>query len=523
MVNARRMGPETGFQPDSECPVRVRDGTLNLQPSGRPGSVDEKSATPLVRSRRDWRWVDRWKAAGAIWDAMGQARGRAVTILWDKVQVDLGEAAQALLWAVLVALGVLAAGAVLGAAIGGAVGALAGGVGAAPGAVVGAKVGVDLAMAALAWLGLAFLVQGMASGLAEVGNLASRGVERAAESVLLDGAQRFGAFDEGVELLAQAAAEMVIVVLQGIVAWLTRGAATAASGTARASIGSARTAAAAGGTTALAEAQVAALVAKLRGNPVLPESFAAWVERNWRTLVENPRLRPTVGSASAEARSGAAVTPSQLKAMRDGRAAPEQPTKPADVPKPRLARERVPCFHPYDKRKFARMTAEGQRSYLKEMAEQLRRQEEAINSMSAAEFKAARDAFAAKGRNPIAEAAQSDYRDVFERDLRESLRESLLNDEVGAAHAKAMAEVRAKEIMGKLAALHEPDMVAGGWAEHDPKAMGRADVNQSIGGSWNQSGRIQALDKAAGDAISSGKGSQLMNVTLEPCRGKGMR
>lgn len=316
MVNARRMGPETGFQPDSECPVRVRDGTLNLQPSGRPGSVDEKSATPLVRSRRDWRWVDRWKAAGAIWDAMGQARGRAVTILWDKVQVDLGEAAQALLWAVLVALGVLAAGAVLGAAIGGAVGALAGGVGAAPGAVVGAKVGVDLAMAALAWLGLAFLVQGMASGLAEVGNLASRGVERAAESVLLDGAQRFGAFDEGVELLAQAAAEMVIVVLQGIVAWLTRGAATAATGTARASIGSARTAATAGGTTALAEAQVAALVAKLRGNPVLPESFAAWVERNWRTLIDNPRLRPTVGSASAEARSGAAVTPSQLKAMR---------------------------------------------------------------------------------------------------------------------------------------------------------------------------------------------------------------
>lgn len=313
MVNARRMGPETGFQPDSECPVRVRDGTLNLQPSGRPGSVDEKSAMPLVRSRRDWRWVDRWKAAGAIWDAMGQARGRAVTILWDKVQIDLGEAAQALLWAVLVALGVLAAGAVLGAAIGGALGALAGGVGAAPGAVVGAKLGVDLAMAALAWLGLAFLVQGMASGLSEVGNLASRGVERAAESVLLDGAQRFGAFDEGVELLAQAAAEMVIVVLQGIVAWLTKGAATAATATARASIGTARTAAAAGGTTALAEAQVAALVARLRSSAVLPESFAAWVERNWRTLLDNPRLRPTVGSASAEARSGAAVTPSQLR------------------------------------------------------------------------------------------------------------------------------------------------------------------------------------------------------------------
>ena len=90
MVNARRMGPETGFQPDSECPVRVRDGTLNLQPSGRPGSVDEKSATPLVRSRRDWRWVDRWKAAGAIWDEAAIATYVADPGAW--VQAASGDA-----------------------------------------------------------------------------------------------------------------------------------------------------------------------------------------------------------------------------------------------------------------------------------------------------------------------------------------------------------------------------------------------------------------------------------------------
>ena len=77
--------------------------------------------------------------------------------------------------------------------------------------------------------------------------------------------------------------------------------------------------------------------------------------------------------------------------------------------------------------------------------------------------------------------------------------------------------------MCKLVALHEPDMGAGGWAQPIPKGMGRTDVNSSIGASWNQDGRVASMDKAAEDAIKSGKGNENMNVKLEPCRGKGMR
>jgi Novel toxin 15 len=47
---------------------------------------------------------------------------------------------------------------------------------------------------------------------------------------------------------------------------------------------------------------------------------------------------------------------------------------------------------------------------------------------------------------------------------------------MGAKDAKVAAATKAKEVMGKLAALHEPDMVAGGWAHPDPKGMGRSDV-----------------------------------------------
>ena len=95
--------------------------------------------------------------------------------------------------------------------------------------------------------------------------------------------------------------------------------------------------------------------------------------------------------------------------------------------------------------------------------------------------------------------------------------------------AETEALARTKELMGKLAALHEPDMVAGGWLAPDPKGMGRADVNSSIGGSWNQkapgdpTSRVGHMESSANDAIKNGHGSDKMNVQLEVCRGRGLR
>ena len=184
---------------------------------------------------------------------------------------------------------------------------------------------------------------------------------------------------------------------------------------------------------------------------------------------------------------------------------------------------KVPCFHPFDKKKFRQMSQADQKAYLKEMARQLKRQEDVLNSLTANEYKAARDAFAALNRHPAADMAQAAARKRFGLDVQSSIKESLQRGGMGARQARAEAAKRTETILGKLAALHEPDMVAGGWMHPQPTGMGRADVNSSIGGSWNQNGRVSGMDSEADRSIQSGHGDQKMNVRLEPCRGRGMR
>lgn len=185
---------------------------------------------------------------------------------------------------------------------------------------------------------------------------------------------------------------------------------------------------------------------------------------------------------------------------------------------------KVPCFHPFDNRAFRRMSTQGKRAYLKELAKQLKRQERVINSLSVSEYKAARNAFAAANRNPLADAAQSGLRDRVTADIKRSIFENLMGKRgIDLPEADAMATAQAEKIMGKLAALHDPDMVAGGWMHPEPSGMGRADVNSSIGGSWNQSDRVSGMDREADRAIKHGQGDQKMNVKLEPCRGRGRR
>lgn len=184
---------------------------------------------------------------------------------------------------------------------------------------------------------------------------------------------------------------------------------------------------------------------------------------------------------------------------------------------------KVPCFHPFDKKKFNQMSPEDKKAYLKEMAEQLQRQQDGINNLTATQYKAARDAFQAVGRNPVADGAQAGYRSDFAAQVFDSIQGSLTRGGMGLGQAKTEAANRTKDLMGKLAALHDPDMVAGGWMQPGPMGMGRADVNSSIGASWNQDGRVSSMDAAADDAIRNGRGDEKMNVKLEPCRGKGKR
>jgi hypothetical protein len=223
----------------------------------------------------------------------------------------------------------------------------------------------------------------------------------------------------------------------------------------------------------------------------------------------------------------------EAKAAKEAREAQEAAKKAREaasgVKKPKKevtvkAREhKVPCFHPFDKKTFMQMSKADQKAYLKEMAAQLKRQEDAINSLTATKYKEARELFGRMNRNPAADAAQAASRKKFGLDLQTSIKESLQRAGMGAAQAKREAAKRAEDVMNRLAALHEPDMVAGGWMHPEPTGMGRADVNASIGASWNQNDRVSGMDREADKAIKSDRGEQSMNVKLEPCRGKGIR
>ena len=188
----------------------------------------------------------------------------------------------------------------------------------------------------------------------------------------------------------------------------------------------------------------------------------------------------------------------------------------------RLPETKVPCFHPYDKKKFARLSDEKQQAYLKEMSKQLQRQQDAINKMSARDFDAASKAFGANKRNPAAKARQEDLRSEKLEEIQVSIAQSLRRS-MSRAEAKAAAEKRAKEIMSTLAALHEPDMVVGGYNTPETRKIGRSDINSAIGAGWNQSGRAQSLYDSADEAVKKGKGDEFMNARLEVCRGKGKR
>ncbi|MGN8258695.1 polymorphic toxin type 15 domain-containing protein [Pseudomonas sp. SMSB3] len=71
--------------------------------------------------------------------------------------------------------------------------------------------------------------------------------------------------------------------------------------------------------------------------------------------------------------------------------------------------------------------------------------------------------------------------------------------------------------MKKLAALHEPDMIAGGWAKPDPTGLGDKRINSAIGGSWGHRGRLETIERAAEKALQRGEGMDMMNVELTIC------
>ncbi|WP_340617117.1 polymorphic toxin type 15 domain-containing protein [Xenorhabdus entomophaga] len=188
-----------------------------------------------------------------------------------------------------------------------------------------------------------------------------------------------------------------------------------------------------------------------------------------------------------------------------------------------VKKTKVPCFHPYDSKRYKRLKTDKERkAFLDEYSEQLRRQQDAINSMSPEEFKIARDSYKKNKRNSQAAGAQENFRVSLENDISDNVSRNLVRKGMSPQKADEIAKEKAKNALQGLAALHEPDMVAGGYGQYAPKKMGDSGINSAIGGSW-KGGRIKSLDNAAKEAVDSGLGDAKMNIQLELCRGKGKK
>ncbi|SDC31672.1 polymorphic toxin type 15 domain-containing protein, partial [Acinetobacter boissieri] len=160
--------------------------------------------------------------------------------------------------------------------------------------------------------------------------------------------------------------------------------------------------------------------------------------------------------------------------------------------------------------------------YLKEYDRQVSRQQEALNNMTASEYMAARKAFTdAKkgtgcGRNTTASKAQKDYRDKAQDNYLNDRRKEYSKNPETAHQADILAKKDTDAFMKKSAALHEPDMFAGGYNDPEPTCMGDASVNSSIGTQWKK--HIQEMDKYAEKAMQENKGNALLNFKFELCK-----
>lgn len=87
-------------------------------------------------------------------------------------------------------------------------------------------------------------------------------------------------------------------------------------------------------------------------------------------------------------------------------------------------------------------------------------------------------------------------------------------DGVSARDAERLAEEEATSLMSELAALHNPDMIAGGLDKIS--GFGDRKVNSQIGALWKK--RAKALDALAEAVPEADRATTKMNSALIRCK-----
>lgn len=187
---------------------------------------------------------------------------------------------------------------------------------------------------------------------------------------------------------------------------------------------------------------------------------------------------------------------------------PEEPPPPARKDKPRqepekpkvMEQKKVPCFKSNDL----------PQSSFPEFDRQLSGQEAGLNEMTVDEYLKGRETYSTARDPQVARAARADY----QKQMADRLTDELRASGTPLPEAKAKAAEMAADKMKTLAALHNPDLVAGG--KDVIGDFGDRDINSRIGAQWKS--RVGELDKAAQEIPASARGSVKMNAKLERCK-----
>lgn len=235
-------------------------------------------------------------------------------------------------------------------------------------------------------------------------------------------------------------------------------------------------------------------------------------------LPHNPR--PAIAGVPAGAPRPVPARPERVPAMPnnplgrpEGTAAPSRqpgvkpepnhhPENPREPKTARMSEERVPCF------KSDGLPA----GKAAEMERQLAGQQAGLNNMTVQEYMDGRARYQQFGRGSGKPAA--DARAAYETQARKEIEERYVDAGLSQVEAERRAATDVAARMQTLAALHSPDMYAGG--ANVISDMGDRGVNSSIGSQWK--GRASDLDAAAARVPASQRSSTRMNVRLERCK-----
>jgi hypothetical protein len=447
---------------------RIRDGTGPLTAGVTPGFING----PRPGNTSAWdQLVRNYERAEAVYDAVRIGQQRAGAAILRETGHAIEQLIKALIPGLLMMMVTVVATTVIGGVIGAVIGFFFGGAGAAPGAVIGADLGMSAGMAILTWLGLGFLAVGIAQGFGELIGALSHATKRAWNAP--DSPRTRAEVEAAGDEYAYAVALLFKLILMAIVARLTMGQAKAST------------------------QETLALLRKSK----LGEGFAAWVAKNQEALLKNPRLRAQPKAKQSEAPVQGTQSPSQVKKQAGKAEAAEEAAST-------MKQKKVKCF----KKNKNGNPAEYDR--------QLRDQEKGLNDMTIKEYLEGRDRYEKIGRKGTGKAQELD-RGKYEKELFDKYKSDLLEQDFDG-NVKQEAQRLATEKMKTLAALHNPDMIAGG--KDIVTSMGDKGVNSSIGSQWKNGvddlgrSRVEALDAAAKSVPESARATTKMNVDLSRCK-----